>query len=197
MTVFLTLIFEFFKTGLFAIGGGLATLPFLYNIADKYEWLDSSILPDMIAVSESTPGPIGVNMATYCGYNAGYNVGGIVGGIFGGILATLALVLPSLIIILIVARALDKFKSSKLVDNGFKGLRPAVCGLIATAALTVFSEACLRLDLYEKTKQITDAVSIEALILFAVLFFVNKKFKLHPICIIIPSAIIGIIMKGF
>ena len=197
MTVYLTLVFEFFKTGLFAIGGGLATLPFLYDIANKYEWLDTSILPDMIAVSESTPGPIGVNMATYCGYNAGYSVGGIFGGIFGGIVATLSLVLPSLIIILIVARALDRFKSSKLVDNGFKGLRPAVCGLIATAALTVFSEACLKLEIYEKTKHIMDAVSIEALILFAILFFVNRKFKLHPICIIIPSAIIGIIMKGF
>ena len=196
MTVYLTLVFEFFKTGLFAIGGGLATLPFLYDIANKYEWLDTSILPDMIAVSESTPGPIGVNMATYCGYNAGYSVGGIFGGIFGGIVATLSLVLPSLIIILIVARALDRFKSSKLVDNGFKGLRPAVCGLIATAALTVFSEACLKLEIYEKTKHIMDAVSIEALILFAILFFVNRKFKLHPICIIIPSAIIGIIMKG-
>ena len=106
-------------------------------------------------------------------------------------------ILPSLIIILIVAKALDKFQSSKLVDNGFKGLRPSVCGLIAAAALTVFSEACLKLELYEKTKRIMDAVSVEALILFAVLFFVNKKFKLHPICIIIPSAIIGIIMKGF
>ena len=197
MMVYLALIYEFFKTGLFAIGGGLATLPFLYNIAEKYSWLDSSIMPDMIAVSESTPGPIGVNMATYCGYNAGYAAGGIAGGIFGGIVATLSLVLPSLIILLIVAQVLDKFQSSKLVDNGFKGLRPAVCGLIATAALNVFSEACLKLDVYEKTKHIMDAVSVEALILFAVLFFVNKKFKLHPICIIIPSAIIGIIMKGF
>lgn len=197
MTVYLALIFEFFKTGLFAIGGGLATLPFLYNIAEKYSWLDASIMPDMIAVSESTPGPIGVNMATYCGYNAGYNVGGIFGGIIGGIVATLSLILPSLIVVLIVARALDKFKSSKLVDNGFKGLRPAVCGLIATAAFSVFSEACLRLDLYEKTKHIMDAVSVEALILFAVLFFVNKKFQIHPICIIVPSAIVGIIMKGF
>ena len=195
MNVYLALIYEFFKTGLFAIGGGLATLPFLYDIADKYDWLEASIMPDMIAVSESTPGPIGVNMATYCGYNAGYTVGGIAGGIFGGIIATLALVLPSLIIIMIVAKILDKFQSSSLVTNGFKGLRPAVCGLIATSALSVFSAACLEPDIYEKTKELLDMVDIKALIMFVALFIVNKKFKLHPICIIIPSAILGIFLK--
>lgn len=193
--IYLTLFFEFFKTGLFAIGGGLATLPFLYDIAEKYDWLSSSIMPDMIAVSESTPGPIGVNMATYAGYNAGYSVGGIAGGILGGVLSTLALVLPSLIIILIVAGMLEKFQNSRLVDDGFKGLRPAVCGLIAAAALTVFSTACLELDLYEKTKMLTDLVDIKAIIMFVVLFVINQKFKPHPILIIIPSAVLGILLK--
>ena len=193
MTVYLSLLYEFFKTGLFAIGGGLATLPFLYNIAEKYSWLDASIMPDMIAVSESTPGPIGVNMATYCGYNAGFTVAGIPGGILGGIIATLALVLPSLIIILIVARMLDRFQNSSLVNNGFKGLRPAVCGLIATSALSVFSAACLDTGIYEKTGSLIDLVDIKAIILFWVLFIINKRFKPHPIYIIIPSAILGII----
>ena len=139
MNVIFALIYEFFKTGLFAVGGGLATLPFLYDIASRYAWLDISIMSDMIAISESTPGPIGVNMATYCGYNAGFSAGGIGLGILSGLSATLALVLPSLITILIVARILDKFQSSTLVDNAFKGLRPVVCGLIASAALSVFS----------------------------------------------------------
>ncbi len=189
------LIYEFFKTGLFAVGGGLATLPFLYDIASRYDWLSANMMPDMIAVSESTPGPIGVNMATYCGYNAGFEDGGIALGILSGIAATLALVLPSLIIIIIVARVLDKFQNSVLVDHAFGGLRPAVCGLIAAAAVNVFAGACINTELYESTRAISDLFDIKALILFAVLFVINKKFKLHPIFIIIPAAIAGILIK--
>lgn len=193
MNVIFALIYEFFKTGLFAVGGGLATLPFLYDIASRYAWLDISIMSDMIAISESTPGPIGVNMATYCGYNAGFSSGGIGLGILSGLSATLALVLPSLITILIVARILDKFQSSTLVDNAFKGLRPAVCGLIASAALSVFSSACLEVDLYKVSGSFVSLFDIKALVLFALLFAVNKKIKLHPVFIIIPAAIAGII----
>ena len=193
MNVIFALIYEFFKTGLFAVGGGLATLPFLYDIASRYAWLDISIMSDMIAISGSTPGPIGVNMATYCGYNAGFSAGGIGLGIFAGLAATLALVLPSLITILIVARILDKFQSSTLVDNAFKGLRPAVCGLIASAALSVFSSACLEVDLYKVSGSFASLFDIKALVLFALLFAVNKKIKLHPVFIIIPAAIAGII----
>lgn len=195
MTVILSLIYEFFKTGLFAIGGGLATLPFLYDIATRYDWLDSSIMSDMIAVSESTPGPIGVNMATYCGFNAGVAVGDIGMGILAGVIATLALVLPSVIVIIIIARMLDKFKNSRLVDNAFKGLRPAVCGLIASAALSVFASACLDLEMFGQGGKITQLFDIKALILFVVLFAVNKKIKLHPIFIIIPAAIAGIVFQ--
>ena len=101
------LCFEFFKIGLFAMGGGLATLPFLQELGERTGWFTSLELADMIAVSESTPGPIGVNMATYAGYR-GY-------GIMGGILATLFLVLPSLIIILMVSRAMYAFQNSAIV----------------------------------------------------------------------------------
>ena len=195
MSVFLQLIFEFFKTGLFAVGGGLATLPFLYDIASKYEWLDVSVMPDMIAVSESTPGPIGVNMATYCGYNAGFEVGGIFGGLLGGIAATLALILPSFIISILVSKILQKFKSSTIVENSFKGLRPAVCGLIAAAALNVFTAACVNSVVFDLGANILKAFDIKALILFAVLFVINKKIKVHPIFIIIPAAVVGIIFK--
>lgn len=195
MTVFLYLIFEFFKTGLFAVGGGLATLPFLYQIAEKYEWLNVSVMTDMIAVSESTSGPIGVNMATYCGYNAGSTLGGIGFGILGGITATLSLVLPSVIVIIIVARMLDKFQSSIYVDRTFKGLRPAVCGLIFAACVTVFKTACLNIDLFAESGKLLDIFNVKALILFAVLFPIYQKFKFHPIFIIIPAAIIGIIFK--
>lgn len=195
ITMLIALFTEFFKIGLFAVGGGLATLPFLYSIAEKYDWLDANLLPDMIAVSESTPGPIGVNMATYCGFNAGYSIDGLGAGILSGIFATLALVLPSLIVIIIVARVLERFKNSTLVKNSFDALRPAVCGLIAATALTVFASACLNVDVYNATGKIADLANVKAIVLFVIIFAVNLKFKPHPIFLIIPAAIVGIIFK--
>ena len=103
--IYLRLFYEFFKAGLFAVGGGMATLPFLYDISDSTGWFTHSQLADMIAVSESTPGPIGVNMATYVGYTTG--------GIPGAVIATLGLITPSIIIILIIAKALQAFRQSK------------------------------------------------------------------------------------
>ena len=182
--IYFTLFFEFFKTGLFAIGGGLATLPFLYEIAEKYPWFTKDMLSDMLAVSESTPGPIGVNMATYAGFSAA--------GILGGIAATLGLILPSVIIIIFVAKALDKFSQNKYVTTAFYGLRPAVCALIAVAAVEVFKTSLLNLDLFAKTKNFLNLINWEHLILFVILFLVNKKFKLHPIFIILLSAVCGI-----
>lgn len=115
MIVLWELFFEFFKAGLFAVGGGLATLPFLYDIASRYDWMSVESITDMIAISESTPGPLGVNMATYAGYHA-Y-------GVLGGVVATFALVLPSIIVIVIVAKILEKFKENRLVKDTFAGLR--------------------------------------------------------------------------
>ena len=195
MNIFFYLMLEFFKTGLFAIGGGLATLPFLYEIANKYNWLDIGLMPDMIAVSESTPGPIGVNMATYAGFNAGSSLGSLWYGITGGIVATLSLVLPSVIICIIVYKFLEKFKESTLVDSAFKGLRPAVCGLIAAAALSVFQSACLEIDIFKQTGEIIKLFDIKALILFVFFFILTRKTKFHPIFYIIPAAIIGIVFK--
>ncbi len=195
MSVFFCLMVEFFKTGLFAIGGGLATLPFLYEIANKYDWLNAKLMPDMIAVSESTPGPIGVNMATYAGFNAGASLGSLWYGIAGGIVATLSLVLPSVIICIIVYKFLEKFKESTLVDSAFKGLRPAVCGLIAAAALSVFQSACLETDISKQTGEIIKLFDIKAVILFLFFFILTRKTKFHPIFYIIPAAIIGIVFK--
>ena len=182
--IYLQLFLEFFKTGLFAIGGGLATLPFLYDIADKYPWFTKDMLSDMLAVSESTPGPIGVNMATYAGFNAS--------GILGGIVATFGLVLPSVIIIMFVAKILDKFSENKYVINAFYGLRPAVCALISVAALEVFKTSLLNVELFEKTKKLLDIINLDYLVLFILIFFINKKIKLHPIFIILLSAVCGI-----
>ena len=132
-TTLLTLCYEFFKTGLLAVGGGLATLPFLSEMSNKYDsWFTHAELADMIAVSESTPGPIGVNMATYVGFRVMGNFGAG-WSILGAVLATVSLVLPSLIIVVIIAKMMCKYMSNKYVQWAFSGLRPAVTGLIAAA----------------------------------------------------------------
>lgn len=171
----LTLCFEFFKTGLFSIGGGIATIPFLKVMGEKYNWFSVSELTNMIAVSESTPGPIGVNMATY--------VGRTVGGVAGGVLATISLVLPSFLVILIVGRVLDKFNENKLIKDVFYGLRPAALGMICAATITIF-----------KTTLFT-VFDIKKVILFLLLTFGVFKFKKHPIVYILIGAVAGMIFS--
>ena len=186
--IYITLFFEFFKVGLFTIGGGLASLPFLYDLAEKYTWITKSMISDMIAISQSTPGPIGVNMATYAGFKAG--------GILGGIVATFSVVLPSFIIIVIVANFLNKFKNSKLVDSTFKGLRPAVTGLIAVAWFEIIKVSIINVSKFLQTNNLFDVViNFKALILFLVIFLLNKKFNKHPIFFIGLGALAGIVFN--
>lgn len=196
---FLLLFYEFFKAGLFAIGGGLATLPFLYDIAEKYTWFDERMLSDMIAISESTPGPIGVNMATYAGYNAGAYVAGVPGGILGAATATVGLITPSVIVILIVAQFLKRFKESRIVQDVFYTLRPAVTGLIACACFSTmrgslfFPEALSGFSFPEGLPRL---FSLPALVLFAVLLFGILKFKkIHPVVFIAVAAAAGIVLQ--
>ena len=186
--IYITLFVEFFKVGLFTIGGGLAALPFLYDLAEKYTWITKSMIADMIAISQSTPGPIGVNMATYAGFKAA--------GILGGIVATFSIVLPSFIIIVIVANFLNKFKESKLVDSAFKGLRPAVTGLIAVAWFEIIKVSIINVNTFLKTKNLFDIViNFKALIIFLIIFLLNKKFKKHPIVFIGLGALAGIVFN--
>lgn len=187
---FLNLYFEFFKTGLFAVGGGLATIPFLQEMCNKYDWFTPEELSNMIAIAESTPGPIGINMATYTGFINGIAHGGVLSGWLGGIVATLGIITPSIIVILIIAGILKKFKDSKIVNDVFTGLRPAVAGLIVAAVYEIF-----KLALFEGFPKNIDVI---AWILFAALFTVAYKFKkLHPIVIIIAGALFGIVIGGF
>lgn len=193
---FVIMFLEFFKTGLFAIGGGLATLPFLYDMAAKYPWFNEAILSDMIAISESTPGPIGINMATYVGYHVGSQYFGIPGGIFGAILTTTALVLPSLIVILIIAKFLERFKTNQFVKDAFYGLRPAVTALIAYAGYQVVAESLFRFSTFFETMQIGDLFVWNAIILFIVLMVLSRVFKkIHPAAWIGIAAVIGILLK--
>ncbi|MDR3332561.1 MAG: chromate transporter [Synergistaceae bacterium] len=183
--IYLQLILEFLKIGLFSIGGGLATLPFLYQIADKYPWFSREMLVNMIAVSESTPGPIGLNMATYAGYAAG--------GMLGGVLATLALITPSFFIISFVVTILDKFKENRFVKAAFYGIRPAVTALIASAALGIIKITLLDVPAYEGSGRIADIFSYKELALFFVILVLTNKINKHPVFFIGGAALIGAI----
>ncbi len=190
--IYLQLFWEFFKTGLFAVGGGLATLPFLYDLSDKTGWFTHGELTNMIAVGESTPGPIGVNVATYVGFNTA--------GILGGIVATLGLIMPSLIIILVIAGFLKAFRESKYVEGAFYGLRPTSTAMVAASGLTVAAASLLNLSAW--TGELTSLVGVfnwKALILAAVIYVgtnhVKRTKELHPIWFIAASAVVGILFR--
>lgn len=199
MMLLLQLFYEFFKVGLFAVGGGMATIPFLYDIAERTNWFTQMDLMNMIAVSESTPGPIGVNMATYVGYVTGMGQGGIVTAILGALIASLGLVAPSIIVILIVAKFLQSFRDNKYVNNAFYGLRPTSAGLIAAAGLSVAVTNLLNLTLVKNVGWSVEAVNWKGLILAVVLWIFTNKVKktknLHPIIFIGISAVVGIVFS--
>ena len=181
MMIYFRLFWEFCKTGLFSVGGGLATLPFLYDISARTGWFTEAQLADMIAISESTPGPIGVNMATYVGFTTA--------GIPGALAATLGLVFPEIVIILIIATVLEKFRQNKYVDAAFYGLRPCSVALIAAAGYLV-----------AKIALISDSmVNIKAVILFIVILvltrWVPKVKNWHPVFFIAISAVVGIVFN--
>ncbi len=192
--MYLRLFWEFFKTGLFAIGGGMATIPFLQEMSRATGWFTMGDLANMIAVSESTPGPIGVNMATYVGFVSGMNNGNVLTAILGGVIATLGLVTPSIIVILIIAVMLKSFRENKYVDRAFYGLRPASTGLIAAAGLSV-----LMANLFLNGQIAWAAFNWKGLILAVALWcltnVVKKTKKLHPIVFIGLSALAGVLFS--
>ena len=190
--IFLQMFWAFFKTGLFAVGGGMATIPFLYDISTATGWFTHNELANMIAVGESTPGPIGVNMATYVGFVTGMDVAGLPTAILGSITATLGLVTPSFIVIMIVSMILKPFRNNKYVNAAFYGLRPASTGLIAAAGLSVAVTNLLPAGL-----TVLSAFNWKGLILAVVLWILTNKVKktksLHPIVFILGSAVVGIL----
>ena len=198
--IYLRLFFEFFKVGLFSVGGGLATIPFLQDLGARTGWFSAADLADMIAVSESTPGPMGVNMSTYVGFTCGLKQGGIgpVGGPIGAVVGVLGLITPSIIVILIVAGFLKKFRDSRVVNGVFAGLRPASTALITAAGLSV-----ARIALIRETP--APAAGMNALlpywpaILIAVAVFVCMRLpklkNLHPILYIALAAAVGVVFR--
>lgn len=184
----LRLFYEFLKIGLFSIGGGMATLPFLQDMAGRTGWCTAAQIADMLAVSESTPGPIGINMATYVGYE--------VSGISGAAAATLGIIIPGMILVIIVMSLIDKFRESKICEGAFYGLRPASTAMIAAAGLLVCELTFFNIDTFEETARLADLLNFKALILAALLLFLTRGPKqtrnLHPIIFIAFSAVVGI-----
>ena len=182
--IYVQLAFEFFKAGLFAVGGGLATLPFLIQMSATYpQWFTIDQLMDMVAVSQSTPGPIGVNMASYVGYH--------VAGIPGAVTATFALVLPAFLTILIVVHVLDRFEQNRRVMGGMEAMRPAVTGLIAAAGFAVLKSVLFPSGAF---------VSLQwfPLLLFVVLLLLlrlKQLGRIHPIAFIAVGAVLGVVLQ--
>ena len=199
MSVYLRLYWEFFKTGLFAVGGGMATLPFLKDIVQSTGWYTYTDLMNMLAVSESTPGPIGINMATYVGFT--------VGGIPGAVIATLGEVTPSIIVILIVAMMLKKFRDNRYVNMAFYGVRPASTGLIGAACVTVVLEVMTGIKVLAADGALMNTFRLagESLIkwpgvLLGALLIVLSNFirpvkNWHPNVFIAFSAVVGIVFR--
>ena len=188
--ILLQLFWEYFKVGLFAVGGGLATYPFLKDLGERTGWFTIGELADMLAVSESTPGPIGVNMATYVGFT--------LKGIPGAIVATVGLITPSVIIILIIAMFLDKFRKNKYVDYAFYGIRPASTAMITSALLGLLALCLFGASSVKALISSGGVLDIKALVLFLLLFAamnVKKLKDLHPLVFIAISAVVGIVFR--
>jgi chromate transporter len=174
---------EFFKIGLFSIGGGLATLPFLFDLAARYDWLGPEKVGDFLAIAQSSPGAMGVNMAAQSGFAAA--------GVPGAVIAPLGLVSVPIVVIILVARMLTRFKEKRAVEMVFSGLRPAAAGLIAAAGFGVW-----KLSLYNGNARVWyEALRPREALLFAVVFALIWKFKKHPIVYIAAAGIAGVIFR--
>lgn len=181
--IYLTLAWEFLKVGLFAIGGGLSALPFLYDIADRYDWFTPAQVGDMVAVAECTPGPVAINMATYAGVQAA--------GFLGGVVATVSLILPSVVISLLVCTVLSHWAKGAGFQYVFQGLRPAVAGLLTAIALSMVMLAVLGVSQLGSPVLFNLKALIFFLLLLPAVFFLKK----HPILYIAIGAVVGVIFR--
>ena len=185
------LFWEFFKVGLFSVGGGLATLPFLYTMGETTGWFTAGDVANMLAVSESTPGPIGVNMATYVGFE--------LLGVPGALIATLGLVTPCFLVILAIAAALKSFRNNRYVEAAFYTLRPASVGLIAAAGWGIFTLVLTDTAAYSASGSLVSLFRWESVALFALIWvltnLVKPLKKLHPAVFLALAAAMGIVFR--
>jgi len=186
--IYLRLFFAFFKIGLFSVGGGLATIPFLQELSARTGWFTVAELTNMLAVAESTPGPIGINTATYVGYTTA--------GLIGGVIATLGILAPALIVGAVIATMMSRFRESEKVKMVFSGLRPASVAMIAAAGAGVAALVFLRTDAYRETGSLLSLLDWKAVVLALAVFAltrVKKLSKVHPALFIVIGAAVGIV----
>ena len=182
--IYLTLFYEFFKIGTFSIGGGMATIPFLIDLSSKYDWYTTAEFANMVAISQSTPGPVGINMATYAGFQAA--------GFPGALVSTAALVLPALIIIMIIAKFMQNFSDKPIVKAVFDGIRPTVAALILYAVLELF-----KISLFTVVNS-TYTPNYVSIVICAAIFGLMQVPKIktwHPLIWISAGAVLGILFK--
>ena len=202
MIDYLWLFWEYFKIGLFTIGGGYAMLPLVMQIVLKHGWLTEDQIYNFVGIAESTPGPFAINLATFVGNSVGMNTGlGVFGGILGSLIATVAVVLPSLIIIIVVTVLFEKFKSSKYVQGALRGIKPVVVGLILSAVLSIGCKVILpKLDFKAINAEGFSQFNWVSLIIVAAVAALSqvkiKRKKIHPIYLILLSAAVGIVVFG-
>ena len=173
MYIYLQLFISFFKIGLFGFGGGYAILSLIQHEIEAHQWMTQSEFTDIIAISQMTPGPIGINSATYVGYTAS-------GSVWGSVVATVAIILPSLIIMLTLSKFFFVMAGNKYLNYAFLGLRPAVVGLIAAAALLLMNAE--------------NFIDYKSIIIFGLAFLASFKFKLHPILLIVVAGLAGMLL---
>ncbi|MDR2086044.1 MAG: chromate transporter [Dysgonamonadaceae bacterium] len=172
--IYVQLFYTYLKIGLFGFGGGYAMLSFIqHEIVDKHNWLSQSEFTDIVAVSQMTPGPIGINSATYIGYV-------ITGNVWGSIVATVAVCLPSFALILLIVGSYERFRSNRYVADAFRGLRPVTVGLIAAATLLLMNPE--------------NFVDYKSVLIFAVAFALVKFAKIHPVLMIVLAALLGLFL---
>lgn len=187
--IYLQLFWTFFQIGLFTFGGGYAMIPMITNRVVANNWLTLEEIIDFIAISESTPGPFAINISTF--------VGSTQAGFLGSFCATLGVVLPSFIIILLIAKYFYNFRENQIVSWGLQGLRPAVVGLIGAAVFSVASVAFLNIDFSAfANTNVAQWFNWRNIVIFGVVFGINLKKKLHPIAIIVISAVLGMVLYG-
>lgn len=185
--IYFSLFFQFFKIGLFAFGGAYATIPFLYDLSNRFGWFSHEDIVNMLAISQSLPGPIGINMATFAGFH--------VAGFLGGTIASLGIITPSLILVGIVFGFLTKFSENPIVKAVLWGLRPAASAMIAYALVVIMKAALFNLPKFHSTGNIFDIFKINAFIILAILLGLNKKFNLHPSLNVAIAGILGFLIQ--
>lgn len=188
--IFLQLFYTFFKIGLFGFGGGYAMISMIQGeVVTRHEWLSSNEFTDIIAISQMTPGPIGINSATYVGYSAVVNAGySHAVGILGSTIATVSVVLPSFILMVLISKFFLKYQKHPIIASVFEGLRPGVVGLLAAAALVLMNRENFGIYNWQ---------ILTSIILFAGTFIASYRYKVNPILLIVICGIIGYVTFGY